>query len=41
VTDVQVSDDTLTVDLLDGHSLTVPLVWFPRLLHATPHQRRN
>ena len=40
VKDVHVSDDTLTVDLLDGRSITVPLAWFPRLLHATLEQRR-
>mgnify|MGYP000954419139 CR=1 FL=1 len=32
-------DDTFSVELSDGRSLRVPLVWFPRLLHATPQQR--
>lgn len=32
-------DDTFSVDLSDGRSIRVPLVWFPRLLHATPEQR--
>jgi len=27
------------VELSDGHTLGVPLVWFPRLLHATRAQR--
>ena len=31
---VVVSDDDLTVGLADGRIITVPLVWFPRLLHA-------
>jgi hypothetical protein len=39
VKDVRVSDDLLHVDLLDGRSISVPLVWYPRLLHATPEQR--
>jgi hypothetical protein len=39
VQDVHVTDDSLTVDLLDGRTITVPLAWFPRLLHATPAQR--
>ncbi len=39
VKDVRVSDDTLTVDLLDGRTIIVPLVWYPRLLHATVEQR--
>jgi hypothetical protein len=36
-----VSEDTLTVDLSDGRSLSVPLAWYPRLLHATPAERGN
>lgn len=39
--DVETDDDNLTVDLADGRRLTVPLAWFPRLLHATSVQRRN
>jgi len=39
--DVASDDDNLTVDLADGRRVTVPLAWFPRLLHATPGQRRN
>ena len=41
ITAVRVSDDSLTVDLLDGRTVIVPLVWYPRLLHATPAQRGN
>jgi hypothetical protein len=36
---VTTTDDTLTVDLADGRSITVPLVWFPRLVHAEPKAR--
>ncbi len=36
---VRVSDDALTVDLMDGRTLIVPLAWYPRLLHATAEQR--
>lgn len=36
---VTFDDDTFSVDLSDGRSIRVPLVWFPRLLHATPEQR--
>lgn len=39
--DVASDNDNLTVDLADGRRLTVPLAWFPRLLHATPDQPRN
>jgi hypothetical protein len=33
------TDDTLSVELNDGRTLSVPLAWFPRLLHATPKER--
>ena len=39
--DVTVDDDELTVALADGRRISVPLVWFPRLLHAKPEQRRT
>jgi hypothetical protein len=38
---VTVTEDTLTVELSDGRSLSVPLGWFPRLVHATPAERKN
>ena len=37
--DVFVSEDELTVHLVDGRKLSVPLVWFPRLLHGSSEQR--
>ncbi len=36
-----VTDDTLTVDLVDGRSVSVPLTWYPRLLHGSPEERRK
>lgn len=36
-----VTEDTLSVDLSDGRTISVPLAWFPRLLHATPKERNN
>lgn len=33
-------DDTIWVALSDGRTLGVPLAWFPRLLHATPAERK-
>ena len=38
---VSVTDEELTVDLADGRRVSVPLAWFPRLLHADPRQREN
>ncbi len=39
--DVKVTDDTLSVDLGDGRTISVPLAWFPRLVHATAKERNN
>lgn len=41
VMDVEVTEDTLTVSLMDGRRMSVPIVWYPRLLHATQAQRDN
>jgi hypothetical protein len=38
-TNVVVTDDTLTVDLSDGRTISVPLGWYPRLAHGTPEER--
>jgi hypothetical protein len=35
------TDDALTVALVDGREITVPLAWFPRLQKATQVQRKN
>ncbi len=39
--DVTVTEDTLSVDLSDGRTISVPLTWFPRLVHSTPEERNN
>ncbi|CAG0998408.1 hypothetical protein ANRL2_03792 [Anaerolineae bacterium] len=41
VLDVRVTEDTISVDLYDGRTISAPLAWFPRLLHATSEQRAN
>ena len=41
VLDVKFTKDTLSVDLRDGRTITVPLAWYPRLLNATVAQRKN
>ena len=38
---VEVTEDTLTVALMDGRCISVPLAWYPHLLHAEEAQRRN
>jgi len=41
VKDVHLNEDTFSVDLDDGRTITVPYAYYPRLLHATPGQRDN
>ena len=38
-TEVELSEDELTVSLADGRRISVPLAWFPRLLNATNEER--
>ena len=38
---VQVSDDALAVDLVDGRTIIVPLGWYPRLWNATSAERNH
>lgn len=38
---VMVTDDTLSVDLADGRTIAVPLVWYPRLAYGTEKERLN
>jgi len=39
VKSVRSDKDTLSVELMDGRTITVPLTWYPKLLNATPEQR--
>lgn len=41
VKNVHFTEDTMAVDLLDGRTIVIPLVWYPKLLVATPEQRLN
>jgi hypothetical protein len=38
---VSVTEDALSVDLSDGRSVSVPLAWYPRLLHGTKAERER
>jgi hypothetical protein len=38
---IETSADSLTVELMDGRVLTVPLAYYPTLLHATDAERNN
>ncbi|MCB0174912.1 MAG: DUF2442 domain-containing protein [Anaerolineae bacterium] len=41
ITMVTVTDDTLSVDLEDGRSISIPIGWYPRLAYGTPAERAN
>ena len=41
VLEVAFTDDLLSVTLRDGRVISVPLMWYPRLLNATTAQRTN
>lgn len=41
VVKVTVTEDTLSVDLEDGRTISAPIGWYPRLAHATPAERAN
>jgi hypothetical protein len=41
VQNATVADEKLTVELSDGRVISLPLAWFPRLVHATPQERGN
>jgi hypothetical protein len=41
VAGVAFSPDSLSVSLMDGRTISVPLAWYPKLLHATEKQRKN
>lgn len=38
---VIVTDDSLTVELDDGRTVSVPTAWYPRLLHASKEERSS
>lgn len=41
IVDVLVTDDTLTVNLGDGRTISVPVEWYPRLANGTPQEQGN
>ncbi len=41
VQSVAATEDDLTVDLVDGRTIIVPLAWYPRLAHGEPEERDN
>ena len=38
---IVISEDTLTAELSDGRTISIPLAWYPRLAHGTIAERNN
>jgi Protein of unknown function (DUF2442) len=38
---ITITEDTLSVDLSDGRTMSVPLAWYPRLIYASPSELNN
>jgi len=41
VAGVEFTDHSMSVALRDGRTITVPLAWYPKLLHASKTARRH
>ena len=41
IQNVTITEETLTVELSDGRLISVPLAWYPRLVHGTREERGN
>jgi len=38
---VNISEESLTVDMVDGRTIIAPLSWYPRLWYGKPEERTN
>jgi hypothetical protein len=38
---ITITEDALTVELSDGRTISIPLTWYPRLLHGTSVERNT
>jgi Protein of unknown function (DUF2442) len=38
---IAISEDSLSVDLRDGRTIIVPVIWYPRLWYGTAEERSN
>jgi hypothetical protein len=41
VKNVSFTEDTISVDLMDGRTISTPLMWYPRLFHASATKLAN
>ena len=41
IKDIQITEDIITAQLVDGRTISVPLAWSWRLSEATPKQRAH
>ena len=38
---VEINEETLTIELMDGRVISVPLAWYPRLWYGNPEERAH
>jgi hypothetical protein len=38
---ISIDEELLTIDFVDGRSVSIPLEWYPRLVHGTVQERNN
>lgn len=38
---ISITEDELILELTDGRTISIPLVWYPRLFHSTDAERNN
>lgn len=38
---LSITEEALSLDLNDGRTTIVPLIWYPRLWYGTPEEREN
>jgi hypothetical protein len=41
ITNIAVNEESLIINLDDGRSISVPLEWYPRLVHASVQERNH
>jgi hypothetical protein len=41
IKEISITEDSLILDLVDGRTISAPLLWYPRLWHGTPKERQH
>ena len=38
---IKITENEIVIALQDGHTVSMPLAWYPRLFHGTETERKN